>query len=151
MDIWNVFIDMQATGERIKQLRKERDIKVFDLANALGLESEQAIYKWQRGQCLPSADNLVRLSILSGCHIEDILIHNTTEEDESPLLPFIGYRQNRSNQIMNGGLVFFMLLLKWVRGAEIVGDPTSSIFLENWHYVDHLLNDKFNDTIKLHI
>ena len=44
-----------------------------------------------------------------------------------------------------------MLLLKWVRGAEIVGDPTSSIFLENWHYVDHLLNDKFNDTIKLHI
>ena len=90
MDIWNVFIDMQATGERIKQLRKERDIKVFDLANALGLESEQAIYKWQRGQCLPSADNLVRLSILFGCHIEDILIHNTTEEDESPLLPFLG-------------------------------------------------------------
>ena len=111
MDIWNVFIDMQATGERIKQLRKERDIKVFDLANALGLESEQAIYKWQRGQCLPSVDNLVRLSILFGCHIEDILIHNTTEEDESPLLPFIGYRQNRSNQIMNGGLVFLCYCL----------------------------------------
>ena len=98
MDIMNVFVDMQATGERIKQLRQERKIKVFELANALGLESEQAIYKWQRGQCLPNADNLVRLSILFGCHIEDILIHNITEEDESPLLPVIGYIKKHSKR-----------------------------------------------------
>lgn len=88
MNVFDVYIDMQATGDRIKQLRKENHMKVFDLSNALGLESEQAIYKWQRGQCLPNADNLVRLSILFGCHIEDILIHNTVGEDESPLLPF---------------------------------------------------------------
>ncbi|MBO6241927.1 MAG: helix-turn-helix transcriptional regulator [Butyrivibrio sp.] len=90
MDIFDVFVDMQATGDKIKQLRKQNHYRVFDLANALGLESEQAIYKWQRGQCLPNTDNLVRLSILFGCHIEDILIHNmTTGEDESPLLPFL--------------------------------------------------------------
>ena len=88
MDIFDVFVDMQATGDRIKQLRKEKHLRVFDLASALGLESEQAIYKWQRGQCLPNADNLVRLSILFGCHIDDILVHNMTGEDESPLLPF---------------------------------------------------------------
>ena len=87
MDIFDVFVDMQATGDRIKQLRKELHMRVFDLANALELESEQAIYKWQRGQCLPNADNLVRLSILFGCHIDDILVHNMTGEDESPLLP----------------------------------------------------------------
>jgi transcriptional regulator with XRE-family HTH domain len=90
MDIFDVFVDMQATGERIRQLRKENHLRVFDLANALGLESEQAIYKWQRGQCLPNADNLVRLSILFGCHIDDILVHNMTGEDESPLLSFGG-------------------------------------------------------------
>ncbi len=87
MDIFDVFVDMQATGDRIKQLRKEKNMRVFDLANILGLESEQAIYKWQRGQCLPNADNLVRLSILFGCHIDDILVHNMAEEDKSPLLP----------------------------------------------------------------
>ena len=87
MDIFDVFVDMQATGDRIKQLRNEKHLRVFDLASALGLESEQAIYKWQRGQCLPNADNLVRLSILFGCHIDDILVHNMTGEDESPLLP----------------------------------------------------------------
>ena len=32
--------------------------------------------------------NLVRLSILFGCHIDDILVHNMTAgEDENPLLP----------------------------------------------------------------
>ena len=90
MDIFDVFVDMQATGDRIKQLRKEKRMRVFDLANALGLESEQAIYKWQRGQCLPNADNLVRLSILFGCHIDDILVHNMKEEGESPLLALYG-------------------------------------------------------------
>ena len=99
MDIFDVFVDMQATGDRIRQLRKEKKYKVFDLAKALGLESEQAIYKWQRGQCLPNADNLVRLSILFGCHIDDILMHSVTiEEDESPLLPL--YRvQDSGNQL----------------------------------------------------
>jgi transcriptional regulator with XRE-family HTH domain len=88
MDILDVFVDMQATGEKIKQLRKQNHYKVFELATALGLESDQAIYKWQRGQCLPNADNLVRLSILFGCHIDDILVHNMIpEEGVSPLLP----------------------------------------------------------------
>ena len=88
MDIFEVFVDMQATGRKIKELRQKNNMKVLELAETLGLESEQAIYKWQRGQCLPNADNLVRLSILFGCHIDDILIHNMEiGEDESPLLP----------------------------------------------------------------
>ncbi len=89
MDIIDVFVDVQATGERIRELRRKNNLRVFDLANALGLESEQAIYKWQRGQCLPNADNLLRLSILFGCHIDDILVNNQGEEDASPLLPFL--------------------------------------------------------------
>ena len=62
MDIFDVFVDMQATGDRIKQLRKEKHMRVFDLANALGLESEQAIYKWQRGTAMPTLDNLIVLA-----------------------------------------------------------------------------------------
>jgi hypothetical protein len=38
MDILEVFVDMQATGDKIKQLRNQNHYKVFDLANALGLE-----------------------------------------------------------------------------------------------------------------
>ena len=83
-------IDMRGTGLRITQLRKASGKSVKDLQNIFGFGTPQAIYKWQRGQCLPNVDNLVRLSILFGCHIDDILIHNMTGEDESPLLSFWG-------------------------------------------------------------
>jgi len=80
-------IDTQATGKKIKQLRKEKKIKVSEMARALELESEQAIYKWQRGDSLPSIDNLYALSRLFGTPIDDI-IQERGEEGESPL-PFM--------------------------------------------------------------
>ena len=86
MDTINVVINMQATGERIKQLRKENRIKVNDLAESLGLESEQAIYKWQRGQSLPSIGKLLGLGIIFGCRVDDIIVYSSNEgEGESPL------------------------------------------------------------------
>lgn len=42
-------LDTIKTGARIKELRKERHITVAQLAEYMGFESEQAIYKWQRG------------------------------------------------------------------------------------------------------
>ena len=66
-------IDTKATGARIRELRKQKNIKVEDLREFMGFESEQAIYKWQRGDCLPSIDNLYALSKLFGTTVEDIL------------------------------------------------------------------------------
>ena len=51
-------IDLKATGRRIKELREQRGISVRQLQAFLGFEQPQAIYKWQRGECLPSSDNL---------------------------------------------------------------------------------------------
>lgn len=42
-------LDMKATGEKIKELRIHHHLKVREVAEFMGLESEQAIYKWQRG------------------------------------------------------------------------------------------------------
>ena len=66
-------IDVKATGERIRQLRKEHHVKAEDIANYMGFGSEQAIYKWQRGESLPTVDNLYALSILFHTSIEDII------------------------------------------------------------------------------
>ena len=79
-------LDAKATGERIKKLRKDRHLKVEDVARFMGFESEQAVYKWQRGDSLPTVDNLFALSRLFGTSIDDILI-GTKEKDESPSLP----------------------------------------------------------------
>ena len=87
-----ITINTVATGKRIKELRKEHNFKVREIMEALGLESEQAIYKWQRGDSVPTLDNLLALSELFDCRMDDIVVasHGRDEEGESPLLPING-------------------------------------------------------------
>ena len=77
-------IDMAATGNRIRELRKEHHIKVDDIVSFMGFESQQAVYKWQRGESLPSVDNLYALSRLFGTTMDDILVGYETEGAEAP-------------------------------------------------------------------
>ena len=59
-------IDMAATGSVIKALREQNGYSVQDVQEYFGFEQPQAIYKWQRGETLPSVDNLYALSSLLG-------------------------------------------------------------------------------------
>ncbi|MCR5002152.1 MAG: helix-turn-helix domain-containing protein [Lachnospiraceae bacterium] len=85
-----VTLDLKATGARIRELRVARHLKVSDIVEVLGLSSEQAVYKWQRGECLPTVDNLYALSWLFETSVDDILRGNKEEESESSLLPVLG-------------------------------------------------------------
>lgn len=80
-------IDMKATGRRIKELRLKHHLKVEEIAEFMDFASEQAIYKWQRGDSLPTVENLYALSRLFGTTVDDIIRGSSREEDESPLLP----------------------------------------------------------------
>ena len=52
----------------------------------MGFESDQAVYKWQRGDSLPTVDNLYALSRLFSTSVDDIL-RGSREKDESSSLP----------------------------------------------------------------
>lgn len=67
-------LNMKATGERIKALRKERGITVMELCEFMGFREPTAVYKWQRGECLPSVDNLYALSKILNTTMEEILV-----------------------------------------------------------------------------
>ena len=67
-------IDVAATGKRIQSQREAAGISIRELQNALGFTSQQAIYKWQWGECLPSIDNLVIIASLLGCKVDDLLV-----------------------------------------------------------------------------
>ena len=69
-------IDLVKTGNNITKLMKEKNIKVTDLQEAFGFEYPQAIYKWKRGECLPTIDNLVILSEVFKTTIDKIIITN---------------------------------------------------------------------------
>lgn len=66
-------IDMAATGANIAALRKKNNISVQELKTLMGL-STQTICKWQRGECLPTVDNLVILADILNVTVNDILV-----------------------------------------------------------------------------
>lgn len=75
-------LDLKATGNRINKLRKENHLKVTEVAEYMGFESTQAVYKWQRGECLPTVDNLYALSRLLHTLVDNILIGERERDDD---------------------------------------------------------------------
>ena len=67
-------IDPEATGRNIVRLRRERKLTVRDLQHYFGFEEPRAIYKWQRGENLPSVDNLYALSRILQVPMDSILV-----------------------------------------------------------------------------
>ena len=67
-------IDMQATGKNIADMRKARGITVHDIQHKMGFNTNQAIYKWQRGDAMPTIDNLVILADMFHVRIDDIIV-----------------------------------------------------------------------------
>lgn len=49
-------------------------LSVKDLQNYFGFEAPRAIYKWQKGEALPSVDNLYALGILFEVPMDQILV-----------------------------------------------------------------------------
>lgn len=77
-------INPEATGANILSLRKSRGYTVADLQEYFGFEAPQAIYKWQRGESLPSIDNLLALGHLLKVPIEKILVFRFISQSETP-------------------------------------------------------------------
>ena len=66
-------VDLKETGQNITALRKQRGISVRELQRMLGIATPQAIYKWQRGETLPSVENLAALACVLSVSIDEIL------------------------------------------------------------------------------
>lgn len=82
-------IDMKATGRRIQALRERQGLSVRELQKLLGFDQPQAIYKWQRGESLPTVDHLLMLSRIFGLPMQDILI---VDDQDSVFLAIIRRR-----------------------------------------------------------
>ena len=67
-------VDLKLTGQNIAVLRKRSGISVRELQTMLGFATPQAIYKWQRGETLPTVENLAALAFILGVAVEDILV-----------------------------------------------------------------------------
>ena len=82
-------IDLIATGNNIRRLRMERGLTIRALQSYFGFEEPRAIYKWQKGESLPTVDNLYALGALFEVPMDQILVpvsklHIVNEQQAEP-------------------------------------------------------------------
>jgi transcriptional regulator with XRE-family HTH domain len=66
-------IDTKGTGMRIRQILKSHKLTSRAVAEHLNL-SLNTVKSWRTGTSMPSIDTLLRLSKLTGKHMEDFLV-----------------------------------------------------------------------------
>ena len=71
-------INMVKTGQNIAKMRISAGLSVKDIQQIFGFSTPNAIYKWQKGQAMPTLDNIAVLAVLFGVRIDDILVMDDT-------------------------------------------------------------------------
>ena len=77
-------IDPVATGKMMKSIRKSKNVKVIDIATICGI-SRNAVSRWERGDCMPTIDNLVILASVLGVTLEELLVIDKNDIPEKYL------------------------------------------------------------------
>ena len=67
-------IDTQATGMNIKNMIRSRGFKIADIQQRCGFNTPQAIFKWMRGDAVPTIDNMVIIADMFGVTIDQIIV-----------------------------------------------------------------------------
>ncbi len=67
-------IDLYETGKRIKKLMQQRGYSVKDIQHLLHLSCPQPIYRWMKGQVLPTVDHLYVMARVLHVHMEELLV-----------------------------------------------------------------------------
>ena len=91
-------LDSEAIGGRIKEERVRCSFTIQEVCDALSV-SPQAVGKWQRGESLPSIDNLVALCALFGVSVEGILFGKDN-------MPSFSFRIRKRNMCLQGSVVY---------------------------------------------
>ena len=67
-------IDLTATGVKIGVLMKKKGFSAADVADRMGFSFRNAVYKWLKGETLPTLDNILILADLLDVTVEEILV-----------------------------------------------------------------------------
>ena len=66
-------IDMVETGRRIREMRIASGMTVKEIQEIFGFGSQNTIYKWPKGESLPTIDNFVVLAKIFATTIDAII------------------------------------------------------------------------------
>ena len=66
-------IDVAATGANIKAMMRSKGFKVADVQARCGFNTPQAVFKWMRGDTVPTIDNMIIIADMFGVTIDQIV------------------------------------------------------------------------------
>ena len=67
-------IDVKATGNNIRNIIRSKGFRISDVQARCGFNTPQAIFKWMRGDAVPTIDNLIILADMFNVPIDKIII-----------------------------------------------------------------------------
>lgn len=69
-------VDSKEMGMNIRRLMRLKHKTITQVQIELGFSSATNIYKWCRGESIPSLDHLVQLASILDCSLNDIVVTN---------------------------------------------------------------------------
>lgn len=67
-------IDMEKTGLKIAEACRKQGVSVKELQTLFGFAAPNAIYRWLRGETLPTVDHLVILAHALQMPVDELLV-----------------------------------------------------------------------------
>lgn len=62
------------TGKKIENELRARGVRVVDLTSSLGIAERSTVYKWFRGERLPSLDTMYELSRFLDVPMDELIV-----------------------------------------------------------------------------
>jgi transcriptional regulator with XRE-family HTH domain len=74
-------IDMKKTGQKTAKECRQQGITIKDLQTLFGFAAPNAIYRWLRGETLPTVDHLVILAHALKVPVDELLVLKEKEPE----------------------------------------------------------------------
>ena len=81
MEYSTLGIDMEKTGLKIAEACRKQGATIKDLQTLFGFAAPNAIYRWLRGETLPTVDHLVILAHALQMPVDELLVLKKKEAE----------------------------------------------------------------------
>ena len=81
MEYSTLGIDMEKTGLKIAEACRKQGLTIKDLQTLFGFAAPNAIYRWLRGETLPTVDHLVILAHALQMPVDELLVLKKKEAE----------------------------------------------------------------------
>ena len=78
---WVCKIDFVETGKNIRKIRQGLGLSVMDVSDFFCGMSRNSIYKWERGETLPTLENLYALAWFFRVSLDELIVRNRESLD----------------------------------------------------------------------